>query len=190
MPHLSHTPSILSTSNLPQPSLGSRPLPGFPVLSQSLPIPSISSSVLPSHPPTAHSNTGMTHFMQGLHNALNPHQSSSIPFSNHLGTATAPFANTLTSMAGSFTNPPPSLPLIPTIYPYSPYGGVGGVPVVQSGPVNIGVVGGGAINSSSGPGNLPTAPFPSHSLMPTYSSYHIPSTMYPNSQINSTPSST
>ena len=205
MPPLSHnTPAILPTTNHPQhqPSLGNNSLPplpptgGYPVLTQQqplLPQPSISTSILSSHLPSvtassSSSGAGMTHFMQGLHNALNPHQSSSIPFSNHLGTGTvAPFANTLTSMAGSFTNPSPSLPLIPAIYPYSPYGGVGSVPVVQSGPVNIGVVGGSSINTNSSPGNLPTAaPFPSHSLMPTYSSY-IPSTIYPNNQ---TPSST
>ena len=125
----------------------------------------------------------MTQLMQGLHNVLNPHQSTPNPFSNH-HLATAQFAAPLTSMAGSLANPPPSLPLLPTLYPYGPYGGVGGVPVVQSCPVSVGVVGGGpTVNCGGGPGVLPGAPFPSHSLMPAYSTY-IPPTMYPSSQIN------
>ena len=172
-------PPSLPHSNIP-PSLGSTPLPAFPVLSQPLPPPSLTlSSSLPSHPPAPH--TGISQFMQGLQTALNPHQP---PFSNPL--ATAPFANPRTSIASSLGNP--SLPLLPTIYPYGPYGGVGGVPVVQSGPVSVGVVGGGPVNCGGGPGVLPTAPFPSHSLMPAYSTY-LPPAMYPNNQITP-PSST
>ena len=200
MPAPSHSPSVLTPSNLSLPSLGTAPpLPAFPVLSQSLPppLPSISTASLPSHlaAHTAPPPPPMTQLMQGLHNALAPHQSSSIQFSNHLATATNPFAaNTLTSMAGSFSNPSPSLPLLPAIYPYGPYGGMGGVPVVQSGPVNVGMVGGGPINGGGGgggggPGNIPAASFPSHSLMPAYSSY-IPPAMYPGNQVNATPSST
>lgn len=176
---LQHTPPSLPPSlphsNVP-PSLGSA-LPAFPVLSQPLPPPSLTlSSSLPSHPPASH--TGMSQFMQGLQTALNPHQSS---FSNPL--ATAPFATPRTSVASSLGNP--SLPLLPTLYPYGPYGGVGGVPVVQSGPVSVGVVGGGPVNCGGGPGVLPTAPFPSSSLMPAYSTY-LPPSMYPNNPPSST----
>ena len=191
-PPPSHSPSLLPPSNLP-PSLGTTPLPAFPVLSQPLPpppLPSLSlSSSLPSHTHTP--SHGMTQFMQGLHSALAPHQSSSIPFSNHhLATATAPFGAPLTSMASSLTNPPPSLPLLSTLYPYGPYGGMGGVPVVQSCPVSVGVVGGGpTVNCGGSPGVLSTAPFPSHSLMPTYSTY-IPPSMYPSNQMNASDSST
>ena len=184
----SHTSSLLPPSNLP---LGTTPLSAFPVLSQPLPpppLPSLSlSSSLPSHHPTS-SNPGMTHFVQGLQ-ALNQHQSSSIPFSNHLATASTRFGTSFTSVAGSLPNHAPSLPLLPTLYPYGPYGGVGGVPVVQSGPVSVGVMGGGPVNYGSGPpGVLPAGPFPSHSLMPTYSSYISPN-MYPGNQINTTPPS-
>ena len=176
----SHSPSLLHPTNIP---LGTTPLPAFPVLSQSLPPPSSSSSHLHRAP-----NQGMAHFVQGLQ-TLNPHQSTSLPFSNHLTSATTPFGAPLTSVAGSLHNAPPSLPLLPTIYPYGPYGGVGGVPMVQGGPVSVGVVGSGPMNCGSGPpGVLPAGPFPSHSLMPTYSSY-IPPGMYPGNQLNTTPPS-
>ena len=195
----SHPPS-LPPSHLP-PSLGSTaPLSAFPVLSQALPPPlSLSSASMPSQPPLLPTNplhplppsssnaAGMSQFMQGLQNALNPHQSTTNPFSNPL--TVTPFTNPLTSMAAPLGNPPPSLPLLPTMYSYGPYGGVGGVPVVPSGPVGVGVVGGGPVSCSGGPGVIPTPSFPAHSLMPAYSSY-IPPAMYPSHQINSTPSST
>lgn len=199
-------PPLPAPSHLPPaPTIDNTTLSVFPILSQTLqqPIslasstamhsqPSLRSTPNPLHPHPPTSNAGMTQFMQGLHSiqtVFNPHQSSANLFTNPL-TAT-PFGAPLTSMAGSLTHPAPSLPLLPTLpnmYSYGPYGGVGGVPVVPSGPIGVGVVGSGPASCNSGPGLLPGPPFPTPSLMPTYSSY-LPPSMYPSHHIT-TPSST
>ena len=174
IPHPAHH---LTHRHLPH-SLNA-PLPSFSALSPSLQQ-NASLHNVASQPPTIFSSNlfqpqstqgGMTQLMQGLHNihnVLNPHQST-----------TAPFSNPLTSMAGSLPVHSTSLPLLPTLpsmYPYNPYGGIPPMSVLSAPPVS----------SVSGPARIGGASFAAPSLMAGYPSYVPPGAMYTSNQINTT----